>query len=209
MKQMKSTVKIIGILFLNAILTFNLSASNYEIDKSESNVKWTGKKVAGTHYGTISLKKGKLEVQDGIIQSGIFEMDMNSIVNEDLNNVAMNKKLVGHLKSDDFFSVDNYPVSTLVIREVKVKSDKEQIFNGDLTIKGITKPVTFHADVSNQNGKLTAKGTIEIDRTLYDIKYGSGKFFASLGDNMIYDTFSLDFSVVANSISEKELTEAE
>lgn len=206
---MKSTVKIIGILFLNAILTFNLSASNYEIDKSESNVKWTGKKVAGTHYGTISLKKGKLEVQDGIIQSGIFEMDMNSIVNEDLNNVAMNKKLVGHLKSDDFFSVDNYPVSTLVIREVKVKSDKEQIFNGDLTIKGITKPVTFHADVSNQNGKLTAKGTIEIDRTLYDIKYGSGKFFASLGDNMIYDTFSLDFSVVANSISEKELTEAE
>lgn len=209
MKQMKSTVKIIGILFLNAILTFNLSASNYEIDKSESNVKWTGKKVAGTHYGTISLKKGKLEVQDGIIQSGIFEMDMNSIVNEDLNNVAMNKKLVGHLKSDDFFSVDNYPVSTLVIREVKVKSDNEQIFNGDLTIKGITKPVTFHADVSNQNGKLTAKGTIEIDRTLYDIKYGSGKFFASLGDNMIYDTFSLDFSVVANSISEKELTEAE
>lgn len=206
---MKSTVKIIGILFLNAILTFNLSASNYEIDKSESNVKWTGKKVAGTHYGTISLKKGKLEVQDGIIQSGIFEMDMNSIVNEDLNNVAMNKKLVGHLKSDDFFSVDNYPVSTLVIREVKVKSDNEQIFNGDLTIKGITKPVTFHADVSNQNGKLTAKGTIEIDRTLYDIKYGSGKFFASLGDNMIYDTFSLDFSVVANSISEKELTEAE
>ncbi|MDD4756361.1 MAG: YceI family protein [Prolixibacteraceae bacterium] len=206
---MKSTVKIIGILFLNAILTFNLSASNYEIDKSESHVKWTGKKVAGTHYGTISLKKGKLEVQDGIIQSGIFEMDMNSIVNEDLNNVAMNKKLVGHLKSDDFFSVDNYPVSTLVIREVKVKSDNEQIFNGDLTIKGITKPVTFHADVSNQNGKLTAKGTIEIDRTLYDIKYGSGKFFASLGDNMIYDTFSLDFSVVANSISEKELTEAE
>ncbi len=148
-------------------------------------------------------------MQDGVIQSGIVEMDMNSIVDEDLNNVAMNKKLVGHLKSDDFFSVDKYPVSTLVIREVKVKSDKEQIFNGDLTIKGITKPVTFHADVSNQNGKLTAKGTIEIDRTLYDIKYGSGKFFASLGDNMIYDTFSLDFSVVANSISEKELTEAE
>jgi polyisoprenoid-binding protein YceI len=201
-------VKILGIIFMSGILTLNNMASNYEIDKNESHVKWTGKKVAGQHYGTIDLKNGKLTLQDGIIKSGIVEMDMTSIVNEDLTNAAINKKLVDHLRSDDFFSVDKYPVSTLIVKEVKAFNKDEYIFLGDLTIKGITKPVTFKATVRNQNGKITATGSIEVDRTLYNIKYGSGKFFASLGDNMIYDTFTLDFSVVANYVSEKELTEA-
>jgi polyisoprenoid-binding protein YceI len=203
---MKSTVKILGIIFLNVILTLNLIASNYEVDRSESRIKWNGRKVAGQHYGTIELKSGNLIVKEGIIHSGIFEMDMNSIVNEDLKNEAINKKLVNHLKSDDFFSVDKYPVSTLVLTEVKPANAIEYLFKGDLTIKGITNPVTFKAIVTNSNDKLTAKGTIEIDRTLYDIRYGSGKFFASLGDNMIYDTFSLDFSVVANEVTDKELS---
>jgi polyisoprenoid-binding protein YceI len=205
---MKTTVKILGIIFMSGILTLNNMASNYEIDKNESHVKWTGKKVAGQHYGTIDLKNGKLTLQDGIIKSGIVEMDMTSIVNEDLTNAAINKKLVDHLRSDDFFSVDKYPVSTLIVKEVKAFNKDEYIFLGDLTIKGITKPVTFKATVRNQNGKITASGSMEVDRTLYNIKYGSGKFFASLGDNMIYDTFTLDFSVVANYVSEKELTEA-
>ena len=103
---MKTTVKILGIIFMSTILTLNNMASNYEIDKNESYVKWTGKKVAGQHYGTIDLKNGKLTLQDGIIKSGIVEMDMNSIVNEDLTNAAINKKLSDHLRSDDFFSVD-------------------------------------------------------------------------------------------------------
>jgi len=205
---MKTTVKILGIIFMSGILTLNNMASNYEIDKNESHVKWTGKKVAGQHYGTIDLKNGKLTLQDGIIKSGIVEMDMNSIVNEDLTNAAINKKLVDHLRSDDFFSVDKYPVSTLIVKEVKAFNKDEYIFLGDLTIKGITKPVTFKSTVRNQNGKITATGSMEVDRTLYNIKYGSGKFFASLGDNMIYDTFTLDFFVVANYVSEKELTEA-
>lgn len=205
---MKTTVTILGIIFMNAVISFNVMASSYEIDKNESRVKWTGKKVTGHHYGTINLKKGTIEMEDGVIRSGIFEMDMSSIVNEDLKNEAINKKLVDHLKSDDFFSVDKYPVSTLVVKEVKAYNEEEFLFLGDLSIKGITKPVTFKAVIRNQNGKLTANGSIEIDRTLYDIRYGSGKFFASLGDNMIYDTFTLDFSVVANNVSEKELTEA-
>lgn len=204
---MKTTVKILGIIFMNAVMTLTVMASHYEIDKNESQVKWTGKKVTGQHHGTINLKKGTIELEDGVITSGIFEMDMNSIVNEDLKNEAINKKLVDHLKSDDFFSVDKYPVSTLKVKEVRPYNEEEFLFLGDLTIKGITKPVTFKAAIRNQNGKLTAKGSIEIDRTLYDIRYGSGKFFTSLGDNMIYDTFTLDFSVVANNSSEKELTE--
>ena len=205
---MKTTVIISGILLMIAVMTPNVMASSYEIDRNESRVKWTGKKVTGQHYGTINLKKGTIEMEDGVIRSGIFEMDMSSIVNEDLKNEAINKKLVNHLKSDDFFSVDKYPVSTLVVKEVKAYTEEEFLFLADLTIKGITKPVTFKSVIRNQDGKLIATGSIEIDRTLYDIRYGSGKFFASLGDNMIYDIFTLDFSVVANNISEKELTEA-
>jgi polyisoprenoid-binding protein YceI len=204
---MKTTVTILGIIIMNAILTLNVMASYYEIDKNESQVKWTGKKVTGGHYGTINLKKGTIELEDGVIKSGVVEMDMNSIVNEDLKNSAINKKLVDHLKSDDFFSVNEHPVSTLKIKEVKALNEAELIFLGDLTIKGITKPVTFKALVRYDNEKLTANGSIEIDRTLYNIRYGSGKFFASLGDNMIYDTFTLDFSVVANNVSDKELTD--
>ncbi len=207
MTIMKTTVIILGIILMNAMLTLNVMASYYEIDKNESRVKWAGKKVTGQHHGTINLKKGIIELEDGVIKSGVFEMDMTSIVNEDLQNAVINKKLVDHLKSDDFFSVDEYPVSTLIVKEVKALTNEEFIFLGDLTIKGITKPVTFTAAVRNQSGKLTANGSIEIDRTLYNIRYGSGKFFSSLGDNMIYDTFTLDFSVVANNVAEKELTE--
>lgn len=204
---MKTTIKIIGFILINAIMNFNIMGQNYEIDKNETRIKWTGKKVTGQHYGTINFQMGTMELEDGVIKSGIFKMDMNSIVNEDLKNSAINKKLVDHLKSDDFFSVEEYPVSTLIVKEVKAFNDEEFLFLGDLTIKGITKPITFKAIVRNDNGKLKANGSIEIDRTLYNIRYGSGKFFASLGDNMIYDTFTLDFSVVANNVAEKELSD--
>ena len=126
-------------------------------------------------------------------------MDMTSIVNEDISNESMNERLVGHLKSDDFFSVEKHPVSTLVIKEVKHKAGNTHLFTGDLIIKGITHPVTFDAEVVIDGDKLRAKGKMEVDRTLYDIKFRSGKFFSDLGDNLIYDTFTLDFDVVASA----------
>lgn len=196
---MKTIGKLTGTITLVAALAMQVLAADYKLDKSNSNVKWNGKKVTGEHYGTIDLKSGSLEVEDNKIKSGTFQMDMTSILNEDISNESMNERLVGHLKSDDFFSVDKHPVSTLVIKEVMHKSGKTHSFTGDLVIKGITHPVTFDSEVVIDGDKLRAKGKMEVDRTLYDIKFRSGKFFSDLGDNLIYDTFTLDFDVVATS----------
>jgi polyisoprenoid-binding protein YceI len=109
--------------------------------------------------------------------------------------------LVGHLKSDDFFSVEKHPVSKFEIKDVKHKSGNQYTLTGDLTIKDITHPVSFDAAVDVKDKQLTAKGKMEVDRTLYDIKFRSGRFFSGLGDNLIYDTFTLDFDIVANDSS--------
>ncbi len=196
---MKTIGKLTGTITLVAILAMQVFATDYKLDKSNSTVKWNGKKVTGEHYGTINLKSGNLDVVDNKIKSGTFQMDMTSIVNEDISNESMNERLVGHLKSDDFFSVEKHPVSTLVIKEVKHKAGNTHLFTGDLIIKGITHPVTFDAEVVIDGDKLRAKGKMEVDRTLYDIKFRSGKFFSDLGDNLIYDTFTLDFDVVASA----------
>ena len=184
-----------------AVFTIHLFASEYKVDKTKSTVKWNGKKVTGQHYGTIDLKNGSLEVEGNKIKSGTFQMDMTSIVNEDLKDESTNRKLVGHLKSDDFFSVDKHPVSIFVLKKAEHKSGNAYSFTGDLTIKGITHPITFDAEVDINKGQLKANGKMEVDRTLYDIKFRSGKFFPNLGDNLIYDTFTLDFDIVANASS--------
>ncbi|MBW6533377.1 MAG: YceI family protein [Mariniphaga sp.] len=196
---MKTIGKLTGTITLVAILAMQVLAGDFKLDKSNSTVKWNGKKVTGEHYGTIDLKSGNLEVADNKIMSGTFQMDMTTIVCEDLSNESINKKLVGHLKSDDFFSVDKHPVSTLVIKKAKHKVGNTHSFTGQLTIKGITHPVTFDAELNVSGNKLKANGKIEVDRTLYDIKFRSGKFFSDLGDNLIYDTFTLGFDVVAIS----------
>jgi polyisoprenoid-binding protein YceI len=198
---MKTTGKLLGTILLSTFLGVQLFAGNYEVDKSKSTVKWTGKKVTGQHNGTVDFKSGSLEVNDNKIEGGTFKIDMTTIENVDLKDESSKRKLVGHLKSDDFFSVDKYPVSTLVVKKVQHKSGNDYSFTGDLTIKGITHPVSFTAEVNIDNDRLVSGGVIEVDRTLYNVRYGSGKFFDNLGDNMIYDTFTLDFNVVATKTS--------
>jgi len=198
---MKTTGKLLGTILLSTFLGVQLFAGNYEVDNSKSTVKWTGKKVTGQHNGTIDFKSGSLEVKDNKIEGGTFKINMTTIENEDIKDESSKQKLVGHLKSDDFFSVDKYPVSTLVVKKVQHKSGNDYSFTGDLTIKGVTHPVSFTAEVNIDNNRLVSGGVIEVDRTLYDVRYGSGKFFDNLGDNMIYDTFTLDFNVVATETS--------
>lgn len=199
---MKTTKKLLGTIALAAVFALQTMATEYKVNSSESTVKWNGKKVTGEHYGEVELKSGHLEVEGKNVKSGKFVMDMTSIDNEDLSNESMNQKLVGHLKSDDFFSVEKHPEATLDLKEVVLKSGNEYTFTGDLTIKDITHPVTFDATMDVKNNKLTAKGKVEVDRTLYDIKFRSGRFFSDLGDNLIYDTFTLNFDVVANAASD-------
>ena len=173
-------------------------AQSFQVNKDESSIKWTGKKVTGSHHGTIAIKSGNLEVKNHQLAGGNLVVDMTSIKDLDLTDPEWNKKLIGHLSSDDFFGVEKYPVSRLVIKKVEPKGDSLYHISGDLTIKGITQPVEFDSNIAISGNKLEASGTMPVDRTKYGIKYGSGSFFSNLGDKMIDDIFTLDFSLVAN-----------
>jgi len=204
---MKTKGKLLGTITFAFFFAMASFAGNYEIDKNKSQVKWSGKKVTGEHYGTIELKDGTVMVEDGKIAGGTFVMDMTTIVNEDISNESMNGRLVGHLKSDDFFSVEKHPSAKLVLKDVNHNGGDDYTFTGHLTIKEITHPVTFVSKSKIDDGKLTSKGKIEVDRTLYDIKFRSGKFFSDLGDNLIYDTFTLDFDVVASASAGEQMSD--
>jgi polyisoprenoid-binding protein YceI len=143
------------------------------------------------------MKSGIFDVTNKTITGGSVEIDMTSILNEDIKDAAMNGRLVGHLRSDDFFSVEKFPVSRLQLREIKNLTGNEVEYTGDLTIKGITHPVTFRAITVVDGNILKANGKITVNRAKYDVRYGSGAFFSNLGDKLIYDDFTLDFSIEA------------
>jgi len=151
------------------------------------------KKVTGSHNGTISLQSGTLNVGGKKVTGGTFTIDMNSIKDADGS-----AKLEGHLKADDFFGTAKFPTSTFVITKV-AGSGAALTVTGNLTIKGITKPVTFPATVAvNADGTVSAlAGKILVDRTKYDIRYGSKSFFDSIGDKAIDDNFEIGVKLVA------------
>tara|TARA_R110002020_G_scaffold445961_1_gene658051 strand:- start:135310 stop:135888 length:579 start_codon:yes stop_codon:yes gene_type:complete len=157
-----------------------------EVKIPESTVTWKGYKVTGSHTGTIDLKEGSLEFEGDKLIGGEFVVDMTSLVSTDLEGDSKGK-LEGHLKSDDFFGVESNPTSKLVFTSVKATGKNSYEVKGDLTIKGKTNPVTF--DVSVYGSKATA--TLKVDRSKFDVKYGSGSFFDNLGDKTIYDEFDL------------------
>jgi polyisoprenoid-binding protein YceI len=168
------------------------SAESLKVDTKASKIAWVGKKVTGQHNGSVDIKKGSVMVEKGLLTGGQFEVDMTSIKVLDLEGES-NGKLAGHLKSDDFFGVEKHPIATFTIKNVK-----DGVVSGDLTIKGITNPLAFPADIKISKGKFTAMAKdVKIDRTLYDVRYGSGKFFDNLGDKVIYDEFILDLSLIA------------
>lgn len=167
-------------------------------DPSASVVKWEGKKVTGKHDGLIKLKSGELTMAGGELTAGEFIFDMASITNTDLKDAEYNTKLVTHLKSEDFFNVAKYPTAVF-----KVKSAKSvpgfvgptYTVTGDLTIKDKTNEISFPVVVQTKDGKTTATANITIDRTKWEVKYGSGKFFPGLGDKLIYDDFVIDVAL--------------
>ncbi|MDA3931083.1 MAG: YceI family protein [Prolixibacteraceae bacterium] len=167
-------------------------AQSYKVVPSKSELKWNGKKVTGEHYGKISIKEGAFSVKNNKVETGTFVIDMASITCDDLEG-EWNDKLVGHLKSDDFFSVEAHPEATLKITGSTLLENNKATLKGDLTIKGITKPVEFEAThVEN-----TFSAVVSVDRTAYNVRYGSGKFFDNLGDKTISDVFTMDVKIVA------------
>lgn len=161
-----------------------------EVKVEESTITWKGYKVTGSHEGTIQLMDGTLLFEDNKLTGGNFTIDMTSINVTDLESGEGKEKLEGHLKSDDFFGTTNHPKAMFTINNVEEKDGNYKV-SGDLTIKGTTHPTTFDMIV----GANTASATLKVDRTKYDIKYGSSSFFDGLKDKAIYDEFDLNVSL--------------
>ena len=192
-------MKIISSLLLLLAASWSVPTSNapVTISKTESTVTWHASKVTGSHYGKVPLSDGKLDYSNGKITGGSFEMDMSKLTVEDITDAGSNQKLTGHLKSDDFFSVTKFPKAMMKITNVKTTDGKTYEMTANLTIKGITTPVTFPATLTMVNGKMVTSAEIKFDRTKYDIKYRSGSYFEDLADKLIYDEVKLDVKLVA------------
>ena len=171
-------------------------AQTYTLVSKKSQLLWEGKKVTGKHNGTIQFQSGILKKENKKI-TGQFSIDMNTIEVLDIKNPKYNKKLRDHLMSSDFFDTNKYKFSTLKITDIKKdkKTKKQYIVHGVLTIKGISKKISFPANIQFQKKSFIANGKLEVDRTLYNIRYGSGKFFKKLGDKLIFDNFHIEFQV--------------
>lgn len=178
------------------LLATSAFAQTFKADASKSSIAWLGKKVAGQHEGNVKLISGSFTLSGDVIKAGSFEADMTSITCKDLEG-EWNEKLVGHLKSDDFFATAKFPKATLVIKEAKKDASGVYQVKGDLTIKGITKPITFPSTIKNDGKTVTSTSTIVVDRTQYDIRYGSKSFFDNLGDKTIDNDFTLTVVLVA------------
>jgi len=174
-----------------------MKTQKFSIAVAQSNIDWVGRKVTGAHNGTINIKKGELALSDGQITEGAFVIDTTSIKILDIADPATNAQFAGHLASDDFFSIDRYPEAHFEITSVSANR-----VDGNLTIKGITHPVSFDAAVSVSDDVLTASGKIVIDRTKYGIKFRSGNFFQNLGDTLIYNDFELNVLLTAKAVEE-------
>lgn len=169
------------------------SGDPIKVNAKKSTINWVGKKITGSHNGTIQVKSGELVFDGKVLTGGSFTVDMNSLQVTDLEAGKGKEKLEGHLNSDDFFGVATYPEASLRITDVVAKDkDGNYTVTGIFNIKGTDQEVTFDADV--KNGRALA--TIKIDRTKHGIKYGSGSFFDNLGDKTINDEFTLEVNLV-------------
>ena len=182
MKNLKSIALALVVVFSTVAAT----AQTKNINTTTSNIEWVGKKVTGQHNGTVNFKDGALVFKGKKLKGGIFTVDMTSLTATDLSGEYQGK-LNGHLKADDFFGTDKYPTAKLVFKKIGTKAANVYTVTADLTIKGITKPVTFVMTVKGN----TATTAFNVDRTKYDIRYNSKSFFESIGDKAIYDDFEL------------------
>ena len=189
LKKMKAKSYLVAIVL--TISSFGLFAQTQTVNSEKSTINWLGKKIGGEHKGLIKLKNGELTEKDGKIVSGSFVIDMTSLTNTDLTDPGYNAKLVGHLKSDDFFGVEKFPTATLNITKATKFSNGNASVTGTMTIKGKTETITF--DIVKSKNTYTA--TIEVDRSKYNVRYGSTSFFDSLGDKAIDDVFILNIKL--------------
>ncbi len=185
--------------FLLLLFATNIivAQSTYKVDPKKSIIEWVGNKISGSHSGTIELKEGNITTQKDVVQHANFIIDMTTIKCLDIEDKESNQKLVSHLESPDFFNVKKYNTSKLEIKEVSKTDDGQYLFKGTLTIKGITNPIEFPADIKLNGDSLLGNATFSVDRSKYDVRYGSSSFFDALGNKVIYDDMDFTVKIVA------------
>ena len=191
MTKIKSALAFSVAIFMVLAFTNPAKVDTYKVDTEASSIDWIGRKITGQHTGKIKISSGDLLVNGNAIKGGSFVMDMNSM-NSD------SQKLTGHLKTDDFFSVEKNPTSKFVITKVTGAGKDRINVIGDLTIKGITQSISFPATVKKEGNAIVAVAkNVMIDRSKFDIRYGSKSFFNDIGDKAIDDNFELGINLVA------------
>ena len=199
------------------------SAADYSVNAAESQLMWYGFKPTGRHNGTIGIQGGTISVLNGEIEGGSFTMDMNAINVEDLEG-EYKDKLTNHLKSGDFFSVEEYPTATFEITSVEAYSgemaaaegkmavvvndeevdeyslaDPTHSITGNLTMRGTTLSITFPAKVSITDGQVTAEAKFNIDRSKWGVNFREENGYeARAKDELIYDTVNVGFDITAS-----------
>lgn len=181
----------------------NGSGEQLVVDTQASSIHWVGTKPGGSHHGTIGIKEGSLAINGTDVASGSFIIDMNAIVDEDLTDQKMNEMLVNHLKSADFFDVEKYPTSSFAITKVEAVAGNDSIthrISGNLKMKDVDKNITFDAKITKEGDAYKAVTVpFTIDRTQWNVQYGSKSIFADLKDKFIDDNIELQITIIAKA----------
>ncbi len=182
-------ILLVTTLFVNA-------QTKYKADLTNSKITWVGKKITGEHTGTINLSDGEYTITKEVMTKASFQIDMKSIKDLDLTDEGYKAKLEGHLKSDDFFGVDKFPIASFVLDKPSLIKKGTSYINGKITIKGVTQPVIIKAVITDTPDGQRIYANITIDRTKFNLKYGSGSFFDNLGDKTIYDDMNISLNLL-------------
>lgn len=169
-----------------------IAQDNFKVNVENSKLNWKGYKPTGSHTGTITLASGNIAIKNNKLTGGSFVANMNTI-----KEAEGSAKLEGHLKSAHFFEVATFPTSKFEITKSEIEGTKIQV-TGNMTIKGITKQITFPATlaVNKENVTLTSD-TFQINRADFNVKYNSKSFFDDLKDKFINDDFDFQVTIVA------------
>ncbi len=199
---MKKHFLILSLFLISQLFfSFSLLSDKYAVSSTDSTITWQGSKVGGTHTGMILIKEGTLLTENNKIIGGNIDIDMSSIFCTDIKNREDAQKLEGHLKSQDFFDVDKFPLASLKILEVKsVKEKNSYEVKANLTIKNVTKEILFPAKIKTKDNQIIADIKLTLDRTEYDVSYMSESITGKLKDKFIYNNFDLVIHLVSKKI---------
>ncbi len=180
----------------------SMEAVEFRVDTTSSVIEWQGEKPTGKHTGTIQIAEGNFHANDSIVESGTFLIDMSSITVTDLEG-KQKENLENHLKGTvegkegDFFNVNEYPDARFEVTGLS-EDNGQTMLQGNLTMKGETKNVEFPVNINRTGDQLELTSeTFTIDRTQWNVNFGSKSVFDSLGDNFINDEIELTIKVMA------------